>query len=54
MKYRDPVVYESIKRQMDSIREEKTAQLQRFLGPAEEAFKKRGIEVQARRYERPV
>lgn len=52
LKYRDPVVYESIKRQMDSIREEKTAQLQRFLGPAEEAFKKRGIEVQAQIIER--
>ena len=52
LKYRDPVVYESIKRQMDGIREEKTAQLRRFLGPAEEAFRKRGIDVQAQIIER--
>ena len=52
LKYRDPVVYESIKRQMDGIREEKTAQLQRFLGPAEEAFRKRGVNVQAQIIER--
>ena len=52
LKYRDPAVYESIKRQMDSIREEKTEQLRRFLVPAEEAFKKRGIEVQSQIIER--
>jgi len=52
LKYRDPAVYESIKRQMDGIREEKTEQLRRFLGPAEEAFKKRGIVVQSQIIER--
>ena len=52
LKYRDPAVYESIKRQMEGIRAEKTEQLQRFLGPAEEAFRKRGIEVQAQIIER--
>ena len=52
LKYRDPAVYESIKRQMDGIRQEKTDQLRRFLVPAEEAFKKRGIEVQSQIIER--
>ena len=52
LKYRDPVVYESIRKQMDGIRAEKTAQLQRFLGPAEEAFKKRGVEVKTQIIER--
>ena len=52
LKYRDPAIYDSIKRQMDNIRAEKTEQLRRFLTPAQEAFKKRGIEVQSQIIER--
>ncbi len=52
LKYRDPVVYDSIRQQMDGIRAEKTALLRRFLEPAQEAFKKRGIEVQSQIIER--
>ena len=52
LKYRDPVVYDNIRKQMDGIRAEKTAQLRSFLGPAQEAFKKRGIEVQSQIIER--
>ena len=52
LKYRDPVVYDTIRRQMDGIRAEKTAQLRRFLGPAEEALKQRGVEVKTQIIER--
>lgn len=50
--YRDPVVFDNIRKQMDKIRDEKTAQLRRFLEPAEEAFKQRGMEVQTQIIER--
>ncbi|MCR5646387.1 MAG: RelA/SpoT family protein [Bacteroidales bacterium] len=50
--YRDPVVYDSIRKQMDGIRAEKTALLRSFLGPAQEAFKKRGVEVTSQIIER--
>ena len=52
LKYRDPVIYESIQKQMSEVRAEKTAQLKEFLVPLEEAFKKRGIDVQAQIVER--
>lgn len=52
LKYRDPAVYDTIRKQMDGIRAEKTAQLRSFLGPAEEALKKRGMEVKTQIIER--
>ena len=52
LKYRDPVIYESINKQMNEVRAEKTAQLKEFLVPVEEAFKKRGIEVKSQIIER--
>lgn len=52
LKYRDPVVYENIRRQMDGVRAEKTAQMKSFLGPAEEAFQRRGVEVKTQIIER--
>ena len=52
LKYRDPVIYESIQKQMNEARDEKTAQLKQFLAPVEEAFQKRGIQVEAQIIER--
>ncbi len=52
LKYRDPVIYESINKQMNEIRAERTTQLKEFLVPIEEAFKKRGIAVDAQIIER--
>ena len=52
LKYRDPVIYESINKQMNEIRAERTNQLKEFLVPIEEAFKKRGIVVDAQILER--
>lgn len=52
LKYRDPVIYESINKQMNEIRAERTNQLKEFLVPIEEAFKKRGIAVDAQILER--
>lgn len=52
LKYRDPVIYESINKQMNEIRAERTSQLKEFLVPIEEAFRKRGIKVDAQIIER--
>ena len=52
LKYRDPVIYESINKQMNEIRAERTNQLKEFLVPIEEAFKKRGIAVDTQILER--
>ena len=52
LKYRDPVIYESINKQMNEIRGEKTAHLKAFLAPIEEAFQKRGMTVTAQIIER--
>ncbi len=52
LKYRDPVIYESINKQMNEIRAERTSQLKEFLVPIEEAFSKRGIKVDAQIIER--
>ncbi len=52
LKYRDPVIYESINKQMNEVRAEKTAQLKEFLAPLEETFKKRGVEVKSQIIER--
>ena len=52
LKYRDPVIYESINKQMNEIRAERTTQLKEFLVPIEEAFKKRGMAVDAQILER--
>ena len=52
LKYRDPVIYESINKQMNEVRAERTAQLREFLVPIEETFKKRGMEVDTQIIER--
>ena len=52
LKYTDPVIYNSIKKQVNEIREEKIGQLKQFLAPLEETFKKRGLEVQSQIVER--
>ncbi len=52
LKYRDPVIYESINKQMNEVRAEKTKQLKQFLIPIEEAFKQRGVQVTAQIIER--
>ena len=52
LKYRDPVIYESINKQMNEVRGERTKQLKDFLIPIEEAFKQRGIKVNAQIIER--
>ena len=52
LKYRDPVIYESIQKQMNEVRAEKTAQLEQFLVPIKEAFLKRGVNVEAQIIER--
>ena len=52
LKYRDPVIYESINKQMNEVRADRTNQLKEFLVPVEEAFQKRGIKVDAQIIER--
>ena len=52
LKYRDPVIYESINKQMNEVRAERTTQLKEFLAPIEKAFKKRGMTVDAQIIER--
>ena len=52
LKYRDPVIYESINKQMNEVRADRTTQLKEFLVPVEEAFKKRGMKVDAQIIER--
>ena len=52
LKYRDPVIYESINKQMNEVRAERTNQLREFLVPIQEAFNKRGIQVDAQIIER--
>jgi GTP pyrophosphokinase len=52
LKYRDPVIYESINKQMNEVRAERTNQLKEFLVPIQEAFKQRGIQVDAQIIER--
>ena len=52
LKYTDPVIYNSIKKQMNEVREQKTAQLKTFLAPLEEAFKSREMKVKSQIVER--
>ena len=52
LKYTDPAIYNSIKKRMDDQRQPKTEQLNQFLVPVMEAFKKRGLEVSAKIVER--
>ena len=52
LKYTDPAIYNSIKKQMDEERQPKTEQLNNFLVPVMEAFKKRGLEVTPKIVER--
>ena len=52
LKYRDPIIYESINRQMNEVRAEKTAQLKQFLVPIEEALQQRGVKAEAQIIER--
>ena len=52
LKYTDPVVYNSIMKQMNEVRAEKTAQLKTFLEPLYETFRQRGMKVQAQIVER--
>ena len=52
LKYRDPVIYESIKKQLNEVRAEKTQQLKEFLAPLEIAFLQRGLKVQTQIIER--
>ena len=52
LKYRDPVIYESINKQMNEVRAMRTNQLKEFLVPIEEAFDRRGIKVTAQIIER--
>ncbi|MBO7084052.1 MAG: bifunctional (p)ppGpp synthetase/guanosine-3',5'-bis(diphosphate) 3'-pyrophosphohydrolase [Bacteroidales bacterium] len=52
LKYRDPVIYESINKQMNEVRAERTSQLREFLVPIQEAFNKRGIQVDTQIIER--
>ena len=52
LKYRDPVIYESINKQMNEVRAERTSQLKEFLIPIEDAFKQRGMTVDAQIIER--
>ena len=52
LKYTDPAIYNSIKKQMDEERQPKTEQLNNFLIPVMEAFKKRGLVVTPKIVER--
>ena len=52
LKYRDPIIYESIQKQMNAVRADKTAQLKHFLTPIEEALKQRGVKAEAQIIER--
>ncbi|MCR5013591.1 MAG: RelA/SpoT family protein [Bacteroidales bacterium] len=52
LKYTDPVIYNSIVKQMNEVRAEKTAHLKAFLKPVEEEFKRRGIVVKSQIIER--
>ena len=52
LKYTDPVIYSSINRQMNEIREEKTNQLKAFIAPIRAAFEQRGMNVEIQLIER--
>ena len=52
LKYTDPVIYNSIQKQMNEVRAERTAYLKSFLVPVVEAFQKRGIKVESQIVER--
>ena len=52
LKYTDPVIYNSIVKQMNDVRDERIGQLKAFLEPLEAAFKTRGLEVQSKIVER--
>ncbi len=52
LKYTDPVIYNSIVKQMNEVRSERTGQLRAFLVPIEAAFRQRGITVQSQIIER--
>ena len=52
LKYRDPVIYDSIRKQLNEVRAEKTRQLKEFLAPLEEAFDLRGLKVESQIIER--
>ena len=52
LKYTDPVIYNSIMKQMNEVREERTAQLKAFLEPLDKTFKQRGMDIKAQIVER--
>lgn len=54
LKYRDPVIYDSIRKQLNEVRAEKTRQLKEFLAPLEEAFDLRGLKVESQIIERSI
>ena len=52
LKYTDPVIYNSIVKQMNEVRDERFKQLKAFLKPLEAAFQARGLDVQSKIIER--
>ena len=52
LKYTDPVIYNSIVKQMNDVRSDRIAHLKAFLEPLDAAFKARGITVQSKIIER--
>ena len=52
LKYTDPVIYNSIVKQMNDVRSDRMAHLKAFLEPLDTAFKERGITVQSKIIER--
>jgi len=52
LKYTDPVIYNSIVKQMNDVRSDRIAHLKAFLEPIDAAFKARGITVQSKIIER--
>ena len=52
LKYTDPVIYNSIVKQMNDVRSERIGQLKAFLEPVEATFRKRGVVVSSKIIER--
>ena len=52
LKYTDPVIYNSIVKQMNDVRNERIGQLKTFLEPVEATFRKRGVDVSSKIIER--
>ena len=52
LKFRDPVIYSSITKQMNDVRAVKTAQLKEFMAPLEAAFKKHNMDISCQIIER--